>query len=255
LIPLLAPIFQGDWRRYGSRVSCDPALYAVATPLDALLRDDARLDALLDQAARRRGGADPRAVASAWTLDYFAALLPSAVVAASVLQHRLPLAPHQVRLLHDADGRLRHICLAGAGADAAGTGTEARYEELVWQHLDPLVGGVARRARLAPRVLWSNALRRMDAIFKRAGALPHHSGILVADRALLIARPAWSDGRDNPLHYAPAKAAAAAGAHRNCCLYHRLPGQTFCAACPLSPAERDAADRGKPGFQAIIHQN
>lgn len=244
MIPLLAPIFQGDWRRYGERVSCDPALYAAATPLDVLLRDDAMLDALLAQAARRWTDAEmcaePRAVASAWTLDYFAALLPSVVVAASVLQQRLPLAPHQVALQHDAHGRLRHVCLDGSVIDAAGAGAEARYGELIWQHLDPLISRVARRARLAPRVLWSNALRRMDAVFRRAGALSPRPGILVADRALLIASPSWPDGRDNPLYYAPEKAAAS-GAHRNCCLYHRLPGETFCGGCPLSSAERRAA--------------
>lgn len=244
MIPLLAPIFEGDWRRYGERVSCDPALFARATPLDALLRDDALLDALLDRAARRWDGADtradPRAVASAWTLDYFAALLPSVVVAASLLQQRLPLAPAQVGLQHDADGRLRHICLAGSIVNAAGAGTEARYGELVWQHLDPLIGCVARRARLAPRVLWSNALRRMDAIFRRAGAFSPRPELLAADRALLIANPSWPDGRDNPLYHAPEKAAAS-GAHRNCCLYHRLPGETFCGGCPLSAAERRAA--------------
>lgn len=250
MIPLLAPIFQGDWRRYGERVSCDPALHVLATPLDALLRDDTLLDTLLSQAARRWDGAEARAVASAWTLDYFAALLPSVVVAASVLQQRLPLAPHQVGVQHDADGRLRHIFLAGTISNAAGAGAEARYEELVWEHLDPLISRIARRVRLAPRVLWSNALRRMDNVFQQAGAHLPRPDSLLADRALLIASPSWSDGRDNPLYYAPEKAAT--GAHRNCCLYHRLPGETFCDRCPLSSAERAAAGHSKPCLQVNI---
>lgn len=85
-------------------------------------------------------------------------------------------------------------------------------------------------------------------------SLPPLAALIAADRAYLLEQEKWPDGRRNPLFGRRKQATSQSSQqssrdepillHRQCCLHYRLPGETYCGACPLSPALRQA--RGAP---------
>ncbi|GLS06336.1 ferric iron reductase FhuF [Chitiniphilus shinanonensis] len=241
MIPLLQPLFRGDWAAYAEPLVCAPPP-ADAIPLARLLDDGDLLDDILARQARRRGvvGPDRRAVASAWAMDYLWALLPGAAAAASVLQHCFPLAPDEVSLRCDADGTPLTFYLPHEGHALPGSETLTRYGPLLHRHLAPLFDALAARARLPRKIAWGSAARYLEGILDQAlgqiGPLPQ----LLADRALLLAQPMWPDGARNPMHArqrsvpCPNGGPAPFTLHRQCCLYYLLPGEGYCGACPLA---------------------
>jgi ferric iron reductase protein FhuF len=242
VIPLLAPLFQGEWAAYGETLACAPQPPADAVPVAALLHDAALLDGVLRRHARHLGvqGSDLRAVASAWSLEYLWALLPPVVAAASVLQHGFPVRAEDTAVSLDEDGEPVRFHIAGEGRALPGTSTAARFDGLLWQHLEPLFDAVSRQSRLPRKVLWGNAARYLELILDEALHLTGHAGPVAADSAALLHSAAWPDGRANPLHARLRKvvriadgAAAPPRLHRQCCLSYLLPGQDYCEACPL----------------------
>ncbi|MQE66372.1 siderophore-iron reductase FhuF, partial [Vibrio parahaemolyticus] len=69
MIPLLTPLFQGEWAPLGEALACSPRWPPDAIQVSHLIRDDRLLAGAIRQHARRRGvtGDDLRAAASAWS--------------------------------------------------------------------------------------------------------------------------------------------------------------------------------------------
>lgn len=84
MIPLLMPLFQGEWMPYGETLACATRWPCDTIPVSRLIRDEMELGEAIRLHARHRGviGKDLRAVASVWSLEYLWALLPPVVAAA-----------------------------------------------------------------------------------------------------------------------------------------------------------------------------
>jgi ferric iron reductase protein FhuF len=244
MIPLLAPLFQGDWAAFGAGLSCAPPP-AGAIRLDRLLHEPGRLDAVLRLHARHLGVDDLRPVSTGWLLDYCWMLLPPFAVAATMLHRRLPLAPQQAWLAIDLDGHPERLYLAHDGDAMPDTSTAERYGELLRSHLPPLVAALARHGRVAERLLWGNAARRLDAVFEQILIATGNAGHCAQDAHALLQQPRWADGLPNPLqgprrifHQQVGGVATRVELHRECCLCYMLPQDGYCTACPLAPANR-----------------
>lgn len=242
MIPLLAPLFEGEWAAFGDGLSCAPAPPG-AVRLDRLLADPQGIPALLGAHGRHLGCEDMRPVSVAWLLDYCWTLLPAFIAAATLLQQRLPLAPSLCWLALDADGHPVRLHLLDDGIALPGTEPAARYGELLRTHLPPLVAALARHGRVAERLLWGNVARRMEAVFEQVLPAAGEAGRI--DAEALLGSACWPDGSPNPLHGRMRSISRDAGGratrvvlHRECCLCYLLPEEDYCAACPLAPANR-----------------
>jgi ferric iron reductase protein FhuF len=250
MIPLLEPIFRGDWAPLGEALVCGPPP-AGALRVHDLVHDGERLLALLARHARHRGvtGPDLRPATSVWVLDYLGVLLPPVVSAASVLQHGFPVRADEMWVQLDAGGTPRAFGVPHEGRPLHGTCTMARHGALVDGHLGPLFDTIARLTRVARKILWGNAARQLDAIFEQALRLPGVPASVKADRDGLLAHGHLPDGRPNPMHgsqrVVPRSVAVPEGPvrlHRQCCLYHLLPREGYCGACPLAPHHQPVKD-------------
>lgn len=254
MIELLKPLFRGELAALGETLVCgDPAAPGLQ-PLAALLASPAALDALLARHAAFRRCDDLRPVASAWMLDYAGVLLPAVVAGASVLQHLFPVAAGSVALQLDGHARVRAVVIPTLGHAAPGQDSASRYGPLLDGHLAPLIARLSERARLPEKLLWGSVSRWLEPILEQAAAaasgLPPLAALVAADHAYLLEQEKWPDGRCNPLFGRRKHAAPQGGQpgghdkpmllHRQCCLYYRLPGESHCGACPLSPALRRA---------------
>lgn len=247
MIPLLEPLFRGDLAPFGERLQCTPEAPTDALPLRELL-EPGTLMAVLRRNARWRcsDGRDLRPIASAWSLEYLSALLPPVIAAATVLEQVFPMGPDEVRVRLDADGNPLSFHIAHLGEAMAGAHATARYAPLLWQHLEPLFEPLSRLTRLAPKILWGNAAREFDVVFEQALALTGLSAI-ARDWEQLLGDPAWPERPDNPMHGRRRDVRIVHDGHydtvtlyRQCCLYHLLPGENHCGACPLAPEHREA---------------
>jgi ferric iron reductase protein FhuF len=248
VIPLLAPVFQGELAAYGETLACDAQPPGDAVSVARLLDDPAVLADALQRHARHRGCRDLRPVASAWSFNYLEALLPPVMAAASVLQHVLPVLPQQMWVRLDGDGEARSFHIRDEGRPQPGSSTAARYDALLWGHLQPLVEALVRATRVPAKVLWGNVARYVEAVLDQAMPLTGHAPHVVQDREQLLQHAHWPDGRGNPLHGCyetlPPGDAAAAPPYRQCCLLYLLPGDDgYCHACPLSPPHRGLRSR------------
>lgn len=255
MIPLLEPLFQGELAPFGERLQCSDPPPADALPATALCEAETLGDLLhrygshvwkLDAGARR----DLRPLASTWTLRYLAALVPPVAAAASVLGHVFPVALQDLWIRFDSQGLVRDFHLRGLGQAMPGSATAARYGPLVMDHCAPLFAAMERHTRLPAKVPWSNAARHLEAVLEQAAALAPQQPRTAHDAAQLLHSPHWASQppRANPLYRAPrhVRIARADGEcddvplHRECCLYHLLPGDGYCGRCPLDPRHRPA---------------
>lgn len=250
MIPLLAPLFQGEWADYGETLACAPQWPTGAISIIQLSSDDILLGHILRRYATQLGvtGNDLRAAASAWSLDYLWALLPPLAAAASVLQHRFPMHANDVAVNLSDKGTPVRFHIAHEGHPMPGSPTGARYDALLEDHLGPLFMSISRQTRLAPKILWGNAARHLEAIFDQVLELTGHAEHVATDRKALLQQPTHADGRPNPLYGLQQTSvrnengvAATITLHRQCCLFYRLPGQGYCGACPLAPEHHRTA--------------
>lgn len=236
---MLEPLFQGNWAGYGDGLDCGAAPPG-AIVLERLMTEPALLHGLLRRHATHLACRDLRPVAVHWALQYFLLLLPPFVAAASVLQHRFPMAPAKLRLTFGDDGSVTRLYLPHPGEHVPGSALAARYDELLWRHLAPLVTALAAQGKVAERLLWGNATRYLQATLQQLQHSTGNGAALRADSLALLSQAYWPDGRRNPL-YGPLRHAARGmdGArsvialHRACCLNHLLSAQQHCLACPL----------------------
>lgn len=244
MIPLLSPLFQGDWAAYAETLHCAAEWPAGAVPVARLLRSDPLLDTTIRRYAAHLNvsGHDLRAAASAWSLDYLWALLPATAAAASVLQHVFPMRAEDVALSLNSFGAPVRFHIRHAGRPAPASPPAFRYGPLLDAHLDPLFQAISRQTRLAQKVLWGNTARYLEAVLDQALALTGNAEHVALDKKTLLQLPARPDGTPNPLFgrqrtFVRTKDGATAPLllHRQCCLFYRLPEQGYCGACPLAP--------------------
>lgn len=243
MIPLLEPLFQGEMRSYGESLSHAPTFPATAIPLAQLLAEPDLLTAQLRAAADNFGVHDLRPAASAWSNRYLAALLPPLVAAATLLHHRFPAGEMAVSLA--PHGEVAGFHIRELGESLPGTNAVQRYDTLLRGHLTPLFVELNRQSGLTQKIMWGNTVRWLTFLFDAMQRFGEpHAGAANSDRAQLLDHAQWR-GEANPLHMRrkraspkPGEQAAADGLvtlHSQCCLYHLLPGQDYCGACPLDP--------------------
>ncbi|WP_111876855.1 siderophore-iron reductase FhuF [Paracidovorax anthurii] len=261
MIPLLQPLFQGDLAPFGERLQCaaqppDGAVPATGLCDPATLGDLLRRYAThvwkLDAAAQQ----DLRPLASTWTLRYLAALVPPVAAAASVLEHVFPVALEDVWIRFDAQGLVVDFHLCALGHSEPGSSTATRYAPLILGHCAPLFAAMERHARLPAKVSWSNAARHLEAVLEQTAALAPQMPGIARDAAALLQAPEWASQppRANPMYREPrvVRIARQDGGcddvplHRECCLYHLLPGDGYCGRCPLDPRHRRPHPQAAP---------
>ncbi len=247
MIPVLAPLFQGEWAVYGETVICSPQRPAGAVSISCLSGNETLLGDTIYRYAAHRGvtGEDLRAAASAWSLEYLWALLPPVVAAASVLQHSFPLRARDVAVSLNDVGAPVCFHIKHEGHAMPGTPTATRYAPLLDDHLGPLFDAIGRQTRLAQKILWGNTARYLEIILDQALALTDNASHVALDREILLQRPKQIDGQPNLLYmqqrtsvHIELGVATIVALNRQCCLLYRLPGQDHCGACPLAPEYR-----------------
>jgi ferric iron reductase protein FhuF len=239
VIPLLEPLFPGELAVHGEKLQCADIVPPGAVRVADLVQSRALLADVLQRNARYRGVADTdlRAVASAWSLEYIAMLLPPVMAAASMLQHVFPVAAEHTWVRLDAHGGPASFHIRNMGRPHHGTGTAERYAPLLWRHLAPLFEALAGLTRLAPKILWSNTVRLMEPVFDVALAATGGAPSISRDRQLLLHSATWpNELRPNPLH--GRERSHPIKLHRECCLNYLLPHEHHCNACPLAPEHR-----------------
>ncbi|AZS79610.1 siderophore-iron reductase FhuF [Achromobacter spanius] len=244
MIPVLAPLFPGDWAAHGDGVALAGENACGQPTVAQLLEDAEALPLILTRQARHFGAAALAPVASVWTLTYFWRLLPPVAAAASVLQRVLPTAARQVKPQFDGDGAVLRLLIPHDGQAQPGCDTHERYAPLLHEHLEPLATRLAQCARLSPKITWGNVARYLDLTLSQLmQAMPGNSQ-LAQDRALLLDAPLWR-GEPNPMYRAPREVLRdtpqgprARALLRRCCLYYMLPGHAYCDLCPLSAPNR-----------------
>lgn len=242
MIPLLEPLFQGELAVHGEKLQCADTVPADAVRVAELAGSPALLADVLQRHARYRGvsGADWRPVASAWSLEYIAMLLPPVMAAASMLRHVFPIAAEHTWVRLDAHGGPVGVHISQPGRPQHGADAAQRYEPLLWQHLAPLFAALSGLTRLAPKILWSNTVRLMEPVFEVALAATGGTPSIAEDRRILLHTATWPrDLRANPLHVRQRNAAMKL--HPECCLNYLLPHEHHCNACPLAPEHRGFA--------------
>ncbi len=250
MIALLAPIFQGELAPLGEGLHCSERVPADALRVcDLLAPGSLHLAEALRKYARSKGstGPDLRPVASAWSLEYLAMLLPPVVAAASLLQHVFPVAATQTWVCLDDHGAPVGFHVRTLGESLQDASTAQRYERLLWQHLAPLLDALSKLARVAPKILWGNVARHLDHLLGNGVALTGGAPCVVQDRAWLLHSATWPAplganplyGRQREVVRLQGERAVPIKLHRQCCLYHLLPGEGYCGACPLAPQHRE----------------
>ncbi|SOY92542.1 siderophore-iron reductase; Uncharacterized Fe-S protein [Cupriavidus taiwanensis] len=235
MIALLAPFFTGPLRPFGERLAI--AAQSAQPSVRAMALDRSWADACLASLAQALGCDDRRALAAAWFRDYTLAVLPGALVAATLHRRSLPFDHPAVRWQGAADGRLARLVLPDDGAPAAAT-LPCLLSPLLVRHLPQVVAAFAAAARVSPRLLWCTGGVAAAGVARQLAA---HPALAAAPRAELLA---WSgnavsaDGFGNPFHGAFRPGAepglpGVAAVRRICCLNHRLPGEGYCGTCPL----------------------
>ena len=247
MIPLLAPLFQGEIAAYGETLALASRWPDDGLEITRLLDGSGALEEAIQRHATHLGVKDQdlRAAASAWSLEYLGALLPPVVAAASVLEHRFPMRPDQVAVTLNPIGVPTRFHIVELGMPMPRTSTTRRYADLLDQHLAPLFDAIRRQTRLAPKILWGNVARSLDAIFEHALELVPTASQVAADREQLLLQPLDAHGRPNPRYRRQRQAIQIVDGevqsltlYRQCCLLYRLPDGGYCGPCPLSPAYR-----------------
>jgi ferric iron reductase protein FhuF len=105
---------------------------------------------------------------------------------------------------------------------------------------------------VAPKILWGDVARVLEPILAQAHALTGGMARVAEDREHLLCATRWPRAPEslqgaNPMHGRQRVLPRPAGdprpplrLHRQCCLYHLLPGEEHCGACPLAPRHREA---------------
>lgn len=204
-----------------------------AIPLSSLVAHRA---ALLDAMTNLYGGDSDlhaRALLSQWSKYYFGLAAPAGVVAARLLRRNLDMSPARTQLVLRA-GMPAALYFAENALHPPSDDPALRYAGLL-DHLHAVIDMLASMARIAPRVLWSNAGNLLDYVLEQTTPSPP------GDDAAWLFASASPDGEPNPLRMPlrdmkPRSALLPSPfrARRVCCVRYEIPGETqLCASCPL----------------------
>lgn len=254
MIALLEPLFRGDLAPHGEALHCAPQPPTDALHVAELVRSPELLGRVLGLHASHLGveGKDLRAVASSWSLDYLGMLLPPVAAAASVLQHGFPMAADEVWVRLDTHAHPLSFHIRELGRPQHGASTAERYSALLRHHLEPLFSALCHLTGIPAKILWGNTARNLEPVLDQALALTGGSPPIAGDRRQLLndphwpangmtAEPAWTNPLPGPQREARVRFEGrdrTVKLHRQCCLFHLLPREDYCGACPLSPANR-----------------
>lgn len=182
--------------------------------------------------------ADPRALASVWSKQYFQHLLP-ALLCAALAGYRLPLRPQTLALVVDEQGMPLALCLPDRGEAFSPGDPFERFGAVLDEYLAPFIEALQRASGVSARVLWSNAGNYFEAFLRHLASLGDLPFALDDGQALLDS-PQRPDGRRNPL-YRPVLYVDAQHddglwrlwrKRRLCCIRDLLPGVGLCPNCP-----------------------
>jgi ferric iron reductase protein FhuF len=182
-----------------------------------------------------------RGVVSEWSKWYLNRLIPSVTVAAVALDWHLPLAPDRIEVIFNEEGKAATFKLPHAGGPLPrppATPFE-RFSALLDDHLAPLIGELAPRSRLSPRVLWSNVGNVLEFMLNRLASADAPAAGCNQLRELLETQTR-NDGQRNPLyqpiHYVEVTdddgSVRQARRRRVCCIRDQIPENKLCGTCP-----------------------
>lgn len=213
---------------------CDPRPSVTADALP----DDGMRELIHAHFAKRFVRFEPRAVDSIWMKWYLNTLLPPFLLADILLTVKLPVSLDHVRFIISEDGRISAVVIGDDAEDTTSVDPFARFENLVFDHLAPLIEILTTHSGVTRRVYWSNVGNTFEAMLRRIELVSGLSPRLAQARQLLN-EPCWPDGRSNPLFNAVHYVDELDGPERRrriCCLQYMLPDRRFCKACPVEEA-------------------
>lgn len=237
MLKVLEPLFSGEYAVLAEGLTVD-AGDAVVVPGRRFVEPQF-LRTCLATYEQQFPGAEPRALASIWSKEYFLTLLPAVVAASLALQWQLPVNLDELGIIVDAEGLPSRMVLPNEGAPWPGGPARKRFETLLEDNLQPFVMALAGVVKLAPRVLWNNAGNYLETVVHVLEERGFAADVL-ADGETWLTQRSWPDGRRNPLHE-PVRYVELTGPHgpmrirqrRQCCLRDKLPGYEHCSDCPL----------------------
>lgn len=204
-------------------------------PCGELTRPDV-LNDLIRRFSPKYDGADPRAIASMWTMYYFSMLTIGSAVAMLEVKRDIPIGLADASLCIRRDTGEPHAFLirdaGGALPDAEASG---RLYSVLRDHAEPLVGAIAGAFGISRKLVWTNAASYFNWIVGEV------SGAEESYRSLpdtLVAAKTWPDGGTNPffdlIRPCVDENGESCRRRRVCCLRYSLPGCQGCGqSCPL----------------------
>lgn len=174
-----------------------------------------------------------------WLRWHAARLLAAVLIPALVIDRRLPVRLDACGVIFTEEKAYpQAIQVSGTGAVFATDDPFSRFDELVWQHLDPFIAALARHGRTSASLLWGNTAIQFDWFVQQIDAEMHGRGMSPkCDAWALFGARFWPGGQPNPL-FEPwwALPAGHDGPRRRkvCCLYYKLElGNKLCSDCPI----------------------
>ena len=237
MLPSLSPFFKLPFRSYAQGVALRQThsisfeqFVSMNSEKDNLNKENNRLYQHIIEYSAALGVSKPRAQASVWHMQYLMRILPSIIVSHSLLERPLPLKLNQISF----DEKQCRILLPNDGRLSPHSGTEARYNEFLFQHLAPLHQCLHQLFGVSEAVLWSNTLFRFNGLFatikKVAGAQP----ILEKDHINLTTYSSLGL-KPNPLLFKKVTCHDERGSYTlraHCCLLNEVKDRHFCRDCP-----------------------
>ncbi|MBQ4844774.1 siderophore-iron reductase FhuF [Pseudoalteromonas sp. MMG005] len=230
MLPILSPYLSGPFANYGKGVG-------LHTEHTSLTLDEQMKNGMLRHEistfSQRKGVGKSRSQASVWHMHYTLQILPSIIVAQSVLQQSLPLSLKDV-LWHT---KLQQLQLPNQGINLSGCPTEIRYYDLIFKHLAPLHAWLNQQFGISSKVLWSNCTFRINQFLHAIEHALGHSEHLKNERRILLNECHIND-QTNPLYSKPIMLTDSLNTYRirdHCCLLHDVPNKSHCSDCPKLP--------------------
>ncbi|KAF7767609.1 ferric iron reductase protein FhuF [Pseudoalteromonas citrea] len=230
MLPILSPYFSGQFASYGQGVGLitNTHSHSLHTQMaNGILLAD------IDNFAQQNKLTKPKSQASVWHMHYTLQILPSIIVAHSILQRSLPVSLKDVSW----QSAQQQLLLANQGQQHASPSPEDRYHALLFQHLTPLHKWLSEHYAISERVLWSNCAFRINQFFSAIMQVVGKTSSLKHDRNTLLVHQTLQ-GRVNPLFNKPLIITHSGQSYpiRNqCCLLHEVPHRAYCSDCPKLP--------------------
>lgn len=239
--PELDGCFSGSFAYLAEAVRRDADDAGVA---GSSLLDGATLDALMLRFAERHPDGERRALVSMWSQWHFAAVVVPAVAAILLAQRALPVGLEGARFALHEDGRTAAILL-GPETALARVGSRGRFDELIDDHVAPLIRQLTAHFPISARLMWTNAAVRLAWAVRQCAERPEADKDAIAEAEELLTTMLTAAGARNPLYdtLRPSPLVAISECQRRvCCLRYLLPGVVDCGSlCPLPPARRAQA--------------